>query len=106
MHLASLTGISTPADGGRWNAEVYISVEGDDGVVRSKVVADGNWSNGASGSDSCKTKENGQCLVKRKNLPAEVISVTFSVTNLTLEGYVYDPAANEDGNNGEITVVQ
>ena len=83
---------------------MYISVEDGDFVLKQRVVADGTWSNGASGGDSCTTKENGQCLVKRNNVPANVASVTFSVTDLFLAGFVYDPAANEDGNNGVITV--
>jgi hypothetical protein len=97
IHLGNLGGISEPARRGRWNALVTVTVEDADGAPVAGATAVGNWSNGATGSDTCAsvTDASGQCTVTKQNLKDSVPSVVFTVTNLTAAGATYDSGANE-----------
>lgn len=98
INLSSLSGSMTPGSRKRWNAIVEISVEDQDNSPSAGVTVDGNWSNGANGSGQCITKGAGLCTVAKNNMKKQVISVTFTVTNLTRTGSSYSPADNVGSN--------
>jgi len=99
MHLANLSGSSTQGgNGGKWNAMVQITVEDNDGSPLGGVLAEGNWSNGANGGGTCNTNGSGQCIVQKNSLKRQTDSVTFTLNNLSANGYDYDPDDNEVDN--------
>ena len=56
---------------------------------------DGSWSNGATGPTDCTITDNsGQCTVTKNNVRKSVTSVTFTVEDVTADGFDYDWAAN------------
>jgi uncharacterized repeat protein (TIGR01451 family) len=69
----------------RWNAVVGIRVVEygtTQGVEGATVV--GNWSNGATGSDTCTTAIDGWCEIRKQNLRRNsVTAVDFAVINVT-----------------------
>lgn len=97
MHLAGLSGSSSPDARGRWIASVQIDVEDQGGLPEPGVTVDGSWSDGGNGTSSCTTASDGSCAVEKNNLKGNVGSVTFNVTNLSKNGMVYQPADNIGG---------
>lgn len=95
IHLADLQGAGLEAPKGRWEAVVTVTVEDADGLPVSGVLVDGAWSNGVNVSVSCTTVGSGSCSVSKQRLKNNVGSVDFTVTDLTLGGYIYDNSANE-----------
>jgi hypothetical protein len=94
MSLAGLDGAMTPAPRGRWNAVVTISVHDQATDPEAGVLAEGDWSDGATGSVSCVTGTDGSCTVTKQNLKSRVASVTFTLTNLSKSGMTYSSAEN------------
>ncbi len=94
MNLSGLSGAVAPASRGRWTALVTIGVEDQGNSPEAGVTVDGSWSNGTSGSASCVTDTSGSCSVQKANLKSQVNSVTFTVSNLTKNNMVYNPADN------------
>lgn len=93
MHVGDLTG--TASGSLRWTATVTITVHNASHQPLAGVTVTGNWSNGATGTSTCTTNSAGQCTVTKSNIQRKTTSVTFTVTNLTLTGWVYDSGANE-----------
>ena len=101
-HLLNLQGIGEPANRGRWNALVTITIADGNGLPVAGALTEGDWSNGATGATSCTTDASGVCSLSKQNLKGNVASVDFTVTNVTASGYNYDSGANEVP--GSITV--
>jgi protocatechuate 3,4-dioxygenase beta subunit len=97
VHVGELDGTATAGDrGGRWNADVVVTVhDGSEGPV-SNVTVSGSWD--AGGGGSCTTNGSGQCTVTKNNLKSNVGSVTFTVSDITDTGgtYVYSSGSNHD----------
>ena len=110
MHVGDLDGSSTPANRGRWNATVTITVHDAGDSPLANATVSGDWSGGASGSDSCTTDGNGQCSVSKNNIKGNQSSVTFTVTSVTEGTHTYNANANHDpdgdSNGTAITVLQ
>jgi protocatechuate 3,4-dioxygenase beta subunit len=112
MHVGDLEGSSTSAPRNRWDASVTITVHDANENPVANATVDGSWSGGANGSDSCTTNGSGQCSVIQSDIKSNVGSVTFEVTNITLAGSTYDPAANHeddvpaDSDGTRITLIQ
>jgi subtilisin family serine protease len=89
-----------------WTATVTITVKNASGALVSGVKVDGTF--GAT-AVSCTTGANGQCSVSA-TLKSNVTSVTYSVTNMTAAGYVYNASANSDpdgdSNGTSITIIK
>jgi hypothetical protein len=102
VHIASLAGTSGMFSKSGWTATVEISVEDTAGTPTAGVLVEGDWSNGATGSDSCTTDDLGTCSLQKSDLSFGLSSVTYTVTNLSGTNVSYDPDANEDGNGGEM----
>jgi len=97
MHLNGLTGSALPPVKGRWTAVVDVHVEDDTLNAEPGVTVEGTWSNGANGSATCVTDGSGVCTVQKGSLKGNVPSVTFTVTQLTKSGMVYEPGDNVGG---------
>lgn len=107
MHIGDLDGSST-VNGGRWNANVTITVHDLNDNPLANATVDGSWSNGSSGSASCVTNGSGQCTVSKNNLKNNASSVTFTVTNVTHASNNYQSGDNHDpdgDSDGTVTVV-
>jgi hypothetical protein len=109
MHIGDLDGSSSPGNHNRWVANVTITVHDQLGPVSVATVG-GEWSDGASGSDSCETDDLGQCTVTKNNIKGNQSTVTFTVTDVTEISHVYQPGANHDpdgdSDGTRITVLQ
>ncbi len=99
VHVSDLSDISQSAPHNRWDARVQITVVDANGPVAGALVT-GAWSGGANGAGQCEavTDSNGQCLVVKTNLKNNVVSVTFTVTDITGAGLVYDGVSNAETN--------
>ena len=92
MWIGDLTGSATSSHNS-WTATVVIAVAGPGDVVPgpvSGVSVTGAWSAG-SGGTGCTTGTDGTCTVTSSNLNRKTTSVTFTVTGLTRDGWVYTP---------------
>lgn len=94
MHVGDLDGSAETAAKSRWSATVEIEVHdaGDSPVAGATV--DGYWS-GVSGEGSWVTGTDGRCSITKDNIKSNVVSVTFTVDDITLGSRdEYNPAAN------------
>ncbi|MEW5828512.1 MAG: S8 family serine peptidase [Chloroflexota bacterium] len=94
IHVADLSGATALVSSKYWSATVTISIVDADGAPVSGAVVSGAWSGGYSGSASCTTNTSGLCSVTVSTIRTNKTYVTFTVSNVTATGYVYDPAAN------------
>ena len=96
VHIADLDG-SSSIQNKAWTARVTIQVHnGSHGSVAGAIVT-GTWGGAIIRSASCTTTSTGTCTVQLSRLSrATVASVTFTITNVTFSGSVYQPAANHD----------
>ena len=95
MHVGDLDGSST-VKGSKWTARVTIRIDSATHAAVANADVTGTWSNGASGSATCRTSVVGICTVSKQSISSGIASVTFTVTGVTLSGRVYDGAANHD----------
>ena len=108
LHVGNLEGYASGRNS--WRARVMILVHDADENPVANVRVSGNWSNGASGSAQCTTSSQGVCTISSGSLNRNLASVTFSISNLSRSGYVYNSSANHDpdgdSNGTTITVVK
>jgi hypothetical protein len=95
LHVGDLDNASTPS-GNNWNAVVVVTVHDQNDAPLAGAVVSGAWSNGTSGSGTCTTNASGQCSLTRTNIRGSISAVTFSVTNVTLSSFTYQPGSNHD----------
>ncbi len=94
---------SSSNSGSRWNAVATVTVHDDGGGVVSGATVFGTWAYGSrSQSASCVTDGTGQCDVSFNNIPGFLMSVTFTVDDvtgtLTYDALVnHDPEGDSDG---------
>ncbi|MEJ8566121.1 S8 family serine peptidase [Elongatibacter sediminis] len=86
-----------PPAKGRWTATVGVAIADQDDQPEESVTVEGNWSDGANGSDSCTTGGDGRCSVSKRNLKQNTPSVRFTVTELVKPGATYDSGSNTAG---------
>jgi PKD repeat protein len=96
VHVGDLDGNATAAARNRWVASVSIQLHKANDDPAAGVTVSGNWSNGANGSDSCVTAEDGRCTISKANLKSNVSSVMFTVNDAVKANTSYDSAANHD----------
>jgi hypothetical protein len=107
IHVGDLDRTSVKS-GLRWNATVTIRVHKLSELPAANVTVSARWTNGATGTASCKTNASGVCAITRTGINSSVTSVTFTVTQLTLSGYSYSALSNHDpdgDSNGTMIVV-
>ena len=109
IHVADLDA-SKSVKSGSWAATVVVTVHNAAHATLRNATVTGQWSNGATGTVTCKTGSAGTCKVSTSGLPKATTSVTFSVTNITAAGGAYDATANHepeaDSNGSVITISQ
>jgi hypothetical protein len=93
IHVGDLDGSSTQ-NGGRWNANVTITIHSGSENPVANVTVNGSWSSG--GSSNCVTNGSGQCTIISDDFKNNVANVTFTVTSVSLAGYTYQPGDNHD----------
>ena len=108
LHVGDLDGSRT-VQSNSWTAKVTIRVDnGAHGIVSGVTVA-GVWSDGITGTATCKTTSTGLCTLQKGNIPKTTKNVTFTVTGMTFAPTgVYQPSANHDpeaDSNGTVIVV-
>jgi lysophospholipase L1-like esterase len=96
IHVGDLDGSTVIGRRGRWTATVTITVHDAGGSAVGGVLVEGVWSDGAKGGGSCTTDGEGKCSVGKSNIKADVPSVRFGVTDVSLQGFIYDSSANHD----------
>jgi serine protease AprX len=106
MHVGDLDRSSTNS-GTKWNAVVTILVHNTLEQPLSNVTITGKWTNGATGTVTCKTNSSGLCSVTKTGLTTRTTSVTFTVTNVTKNPLVYRSIFNHDpdGESSGTTIV-
>ena len=96
LHVGDLDGTKT-VQTTTWTAKVTIRVHDAAEASISGVTVTGVWSNGATGTGTCKTASTGLCTLQKQSIPKTTKNVTFTVTGLTFAPTgVYNPAANHD----------
>jgi len=107
MHITELSGSVTNtapggSGGGTYSVSVIITVHDAVHDPLGGVTVSGSWTTNAGGftvaTNSCVTNVSGQCTVQAvHNLNPNNAgnNLTFTVNNLTLNGYIYVPADNE-----------
>jgi hypothetical protein len=97
IHVGDLDGWGYRTDSsGNWKAQVQAEAEGVDNAPIEGVLVSGVWSSGVAVSNSCTTDSKGVCSVFVEGLTKSEKTVTFTVTNLSLEGYNYESSMNHD----------
>jgi hypothetical protein len=85
VKVASWTGSSVTVNKVKWGATVNITVD----PALAGAVVNRSWSNGAS--FTCTTDSLGSCTAAL-TLSTKTTAITFSVQNVALTGYEYDPS--------------
>lgn len=84
--VSSLISSSSTINKNFWKATVSATIS----PALSGAVVSGSWSNGTN--TTCTTDTTGICSVTL-NIKTNTTSITFTVNNVTLAGYIYDPGA-------------
>jgi hypothetical protein len=95
MHVGDLDGSSTVI-GGRWSANVQVTIHNGSDAPLANATVSGSWSNGTNGGGSCVTDGNGQCTITKNNIKGNVSDVTFTADSVTHASNSYEPADNHD----------
>ncbi len=95
LHVGDLDGTKT-TQSTAWTAKVTIRAHNAAEASVAGVTVSGTWSNGATGTATCKTSTAGVCTITKGSIPKTTTSVTFTVTGMTAPASVYDGAANHD----------
>jgi hypothetical protein len=95
--VGDLDGQSSVASGTQWRAQVVILVHNASHNPIPGAIVTGIWSNASNNPVSCTTNSIGSCILARNGLRFNNDpSVTFTVSNVSLTAYTYNPAANHD----------
>jgi hypothetical protein len=95
LHVGDLDGKARLAPSGHWRALVRIIVHDQDHVPLANATVTGTWSDGIPGVNSCTTNSRGWCIVRQK-LHWTTTSVSYTVDDVDLAGYLYVPGDNHD----------
>lgn len=77
-----------------WTATVTIAVHSGSHAAVSNATVFGQWNDGSTAT--CITNASGQCAVSRFGIAKKVQGASFSVTNVALASFVYEPKDNHD----------
>jgi len=109
MHIGDLDRATSKPTSTTWKVIITIKLHNSVEKPLASATVTGQWSNGASGTVTCVTNSSGVCKVTKTGLSYSVTSrVTFTVTNVTLAPYAYQPGLNHDpdgDSNGTMIVV-
>jgi len=102
MHVASIA-MSTKKAGPNVNAIATVTVVDADGAPVEGATVSGHWSELTSDSDSRVTDNNGTVSLNSNKVKNASGTFTFTVDDITKDGWTYDSAANVETSNS-ITV--
>ncbi|MDX1776711.1 MAG: fibronectin type III domain-containing protein, partial [Desulfobulbales bacterium] len=92
LHIGDY-GTSSQPNRNFWDAAVTLTVMDQDGNTVGGATVSGSWDTGETAN--CVTDSSGQCTVSNTKLKiSNVSSTTFTVTELSKSGYVYDAQSN------------
>ena len=95
LHVGDLDG-SVKTGRRNWSVKLTVFVhDAAEGLLADAVVG-GTWSGGVTGSGSCVTSRKGKCTVSSGNIANAQGAVTFTVDDLSLAGYGYQPGDTHD----------
>jgi len=100
MHVDSID-MSLKTAGPNRNAIAWITIVDATGAPVRGATVEGNWSDATSDTDSGLTDASGEVALnsdKVRNAPSGTV-FTFTVGNVSLTGWTYDPAANVETSN-------
>ena len=110
IHVADLDATASPGSRGKWNATITVTVADSFGqaITGVGVTVVGFWSDDPSTPVIVTTDPStGQATITNSNINKNTSSVSFTISSLSLTGFVYDPAANEDPDgDSDGTVIQ
>ena len=98
IRIADLSGSSKTVNPATWQASVTATVS----PVFTGAVVTGIWSNGTSGSAT--TGGDGRCTFTSDNLNKKISSITFTVTNIVLDGYIFEPDSSDSNSDSTVIV--
>ncbi len=106
LHVGDLDSKARLAPSGNWRALVRVMVHDQDHVPLANATVTGTWSGGIPGTNTCTTDSRGWCVVHRK-MHGTMTSVSFTVDDVDLPGYLYVPGDNHDpdGDSDGTTIV-
>lgn len=93
MHVADIA-MSTEKKGPNVNAIATVKIVDVDGTSIGSARVSGHWSGLTSDTDSRVTDENGTASLKSDRLKNVSGTFTFTVDNITKDGWAYDSTAN------------
>ena len=108
MHIGDLDSAVTKTSATKWKAVITIKLHKSLEKTLANATVTGQWSNGATGAVTCVTNSSGVCKATITGLNYSTISsVTFTITNVTLASYTYQPSLNHDpdGDSNGTTIV-
>jgi len=91
-----------------WTPKVTVTIHKTNHTAAAGAIITGVWSDGTTGTSSCTGNSNGRCTLQTKGLSRSgTPSVRFTVTSVTLAGYIYLPSMNHDpdGSSNGTTIV-
>ena len=107
IRVADLDGTASPGSRGKWDATVTVTVLNSLGQPMAGVEVTGFWSDDPSTPVTMFTNANGQVTITNSNINKNTSSVSFTISSLSLTGFVYDQAANDDPDgDSDGTVIQ
>ncbi|MDK9712390.1 DUF7507 domain-containing protein [Acidaminobacter sp.] len=90
ISVDSLEGSSSTVNKNSWRARVTVTL---DPALENAVVT-GIWTGGAAGTGT--TNSSGVCVITSGNISTKVNSTTFTISNVTLAGYAFDPSGDSE----------
>ena len=98
MHVAEII-ISTKKRGANVNAKANVIVKNNSGIPVEGAIVYGSWSGLTSDSDSSVTDSNGIVLLESDRIKKPSGIFTFTVDNITKDGWSYNSASNVEISN-------
>jgi hypothetical protein len=95
LHIGDLDASTTSTKAG-WSAQAAIAVHSGTHASVAGAKVTGSWSGGYTGSGSCTTDAAGRCQVATGSISKKSASTKFTVSGVTLAGYIYQSTSNHD----------
>lgn len=93
IHVENIEMSTEPAKGNAWKAVADVLIHDDQGQPVNGASVSGSWIGLVSGSSTATTGSNGVATLKSPKTK-KAGEIFFTVTNVTKDGFTYDPNAN------------
>lgn len=81
-----------------WSVDIDVAAHAADPVVLPGAVVTVQLSGGLTGTRTCTTGVDGACRIASGWISNKATSITFTITNVSLSGFAYDPMLNHNLN--------